>query len=57
MPELLKSHTVQLSSIIISLSLALSLPEVQAILPSDSLKYVTAIVALGAIFRKSIQEK
>ncbi|GAB4146866.1 MAG: hypothetical protein OHK0017_07880 [Patescibacteria group bacterium] len=54
--NLFKSHTIQLSTILITISVILSIPEVQAIIPVQYLPYVTAFVAAIAIVRKNNQQ-
>jgi hypothetical protein len=50
------SHTMQLSTVIIALSLVLSLPEVQAILPANITPYASALVAVCFALRKINQK-
>jgi hypothetical protein len=54
--NLIKSHTIQLSTVLLVTSLILSLPEVQAIIPDNYAEYVTALLAVLAIIRKYLQE-
>jgi hypothetical protein len=57
MPEILKSMTYQLASVVATLNLILLVPEVQAVLPDNILPYVNIFTAVYFAIQKNNQFK